>query len=168
MYMALGQTHRRFNLITGVLFLGIVLVVSNADWESVGCFSIAYIFGTFILSPDIDLGPNKYSRWSKLFLYPYSLIFKHRGISHSIFLGTLTRILYGLILGHILIVIGQSFFEQERITEVYLSFLSHLFFDFNYDFWPHKWLLWMHAGLFCSDLSHVFLDSVTTKLKKLF
>jgi uncharacterized metal-binding protein len=166
--MALGSTHRKFNALTSVFFSAIVLVVSAGDWEAIGCFLIAFVLGTFILSPDVDLGPNKYSRWSKLFLYPYSLLFKHRGISHSIFFGTLTRIVYGVVLGYLLLVIGEKTIYQGEVSGEFISFFQQLFFNFSYSYWPHKWLLWFYSGLFCSDLSHVFLDSLSSRLKKLF
>ena len=55
--MALGPTHRRFNLFTGVIFFVIVMIATKLDWECMGCFTIAFVLGTFIISPDIDLGP---------------------------------------------------------------------------------------------------------------
>lgn len=166
--MALGPTHRRFNLFTGVIFFVIVMIATKLDWECMGCFTIAFVLGTFIISPDIDLGPNKYSRWSRFFIYPYSFIFKHRGLSHSIFFGTLSRVLYGLIFAHLIIYIGDALFQEEPISGYYLDFLSRLFFEFDYRYWPHKWLFWAYIGLFCSDFSHILLDSLSSKLKRLF
>ncbi len=56
-----------------------------------------------MLSPDLDLSENKWGcrakhRWGLLSGYwvPYGKMFKHRGMSHWIAIGTGTRLLYGL------------------------------------------------------------------------
>lgn len=60
-------------------------------------FSLSYVTASLLLSPDLDLArsdPNR--RWGALrFLWaPYAALFRHRGISHSLLLGPLTRLLY--------------------------------------------------------------------------
>lgn len=166
--MALGSTHRTFNLFTCVIYSALVVVFTGFDWEALGCFLICYILGTFILSPDIDLGPNRYAGISKIFIYPYSMLFKHRGISHSIFLGTLTRIIYALILLAIIFLVSDQFMLTNHWFDGLLQFIESFIFRFNYNYWPHKWLVWGYGGLFLSDFSHVLLDSLSGLKKKIF
>lgn len=133
-----------------------------------GTFSIGYGFGTTILTPDIDLGPNRFAGVSKLFLYPYSLIFKHRGISHSLFFGTLSRIVYGFFIGVLLLTLGSLLIDRNMELTLDLSVLvKELFLDYNYQIWWHKWLAWLYLGLFWSDFSHILLDTVTTKISRI-
>ena len=66
---------------------------------------VGAIAGWFI-TPDADVNgsseeerriPQPFRFFWKLVLYPYSLLFRHRGISHWIVVGTFTRIFYLLI-----------------------------------------------------------------------
>lgn len=166
--MALGSTHRKFNILTGVIYSVLIVIFSSFDWEAFGCFLICFTFGTFILSPDIDLGPNRFAGISKFFIYPYSFIFKHRGISHSIFLGTLSRVLYGLVFLAIIFLISDQFKLTNNSFKNLFEFMQSFVLHFNYAYWPHKWLIWCYVGLFLSDFSHVLLDSLSGIKKKLF
>lgn len=69
----------------------------DASWTAIALFTGAYLFSSLLLSPDLDLRHNETRRrWGLLgFIWiPYTKIFKHRGLSHSLFLGTLTRLAY--------------------------------------------------------------------------
>ena len=62
-------------------------------------FAAAFVAGTFLLSPDLDLAEQHVSiknNWGWLgFLWvPYGWVFSHRGISHSWIVGPLTRLVY--------------------------------------------------------------------------
>lgn len=166
MSLALGITHRRFNFLLSPVYLFIVGLFTYFDWEALGCFGIGYLLGTTILTPDVDLGPNRFAGLSKLFLYPYSLIFKHRGVSHSIFLGTLTRVLYALLISWIVLYIGSLLFTREQMGLAPLAYIKQFILDYNYRVWWHKWLTWLYIGLFMADLSHIFIDSCSSWLKK--
>jgi uncharacterized metal-binding protein len=66
-------------------------------------FVIAYLVGTFLLTPDLDLSNQSVrakSNWGILghLWRPYGLLFSHRGISHSWIAGPLTRLVYLAIL----------------------------------------------------------------------
>lgn len=121
-----------------------------------GCFS-----GIFI-SPDLDLAGRTISetlmiRWLGLlgqiwvFLWlPYACFYKHRGVSHIPFLGTVTRVLYMAAL-----YIG-------------LHLLLHYFYAFDLLIWPQvHWqqMLIFAAGLAVSDIGHWALDGFVLKLK---
>ncbi len=60
-------------------------------------FSLSYTLASFLLSPDLDLRRAAAGRrWGPLRVIwiPYSLLFRHRGLSHSLLWGPLTRMGY--------------------------------------------------------------------------
>jgi uncharacterized metal-binding protein len=95
--MPSGKTHLRIEL-----FLLPCALLAFWYWidprrESLLVFGGAYLFSALMLSPDLDLRYNRArSHWGVLgFLWiPYTWLFKHRGLSHSLIVGTLTRLLY--------------------------------------------------------------------------
>lgn len=67
--------------------------------QAVTTFSVSYLVGTFLVTPDLDLaeqGVRAKSNWGLLGMLwiPYGAMFSHRGLSHTWILGPLTRILY--------------------------------------------------------------------------
>lgn len=109
--MPAGRTHNKINLIVLLLLLGI-LTASNlffglgnflavSFWLLLAVFVASYLFSNFMLSPDLDLyRSSAANNWGvfKFIWYPYSKIFKHRGLSHSILVGAPTRIIYLMII----------------------------------------------------------------------
>lgn len=66
-------------------------------------FSLGFLAGTFLLSPDLDLseqGVNSKRNWGFLgpLWVPYGMVFSHRGLSHTWIIGPLTRLAYLAIL----------------------------------------------------------------------
>ncbi len=64
-------------------------------------FTAAFLAGTFLLSPDLDMADhrqkvNSKRNWGPLgaLWVPYGLVFSHRGLSHTWILGPLTRLAY--------------------------------------------------------------------------
>lgn len=60
-------------------------------------FTIAYLLGTFLITPDLDLWVSKpRKRWGllRILWMPYSTLMTHRRLSHGYLLGPLTRIIY--------------------------------------------------------------------------
>jgi uncharacterized metal-binding protein len=153
-----GRTHTTVDLI---LLLSILAVLFSwrevvIDWVGsverfrtcVLGFSLAYLFSTFFLSPDLDLDRCRArSRWGifGMLWYPYSKIFRHRGISHSIIFGMVTRILY-LILIVALLQLGLRRFLG---IDVGLSVERQL--DFSV-------VGAIAAGLYIPDATHIILD----------
>jgi uncharacterized metal-binding protein len=99
--MSSGKTHDRIGLALGpIAALGFGLVsqqLHNPSLLWVG--AIAYTVGITHLSPDLDLKSNPYHRWSllKFIWHPYQSVCPHRGFSHDILIGTLSRVLYLLL-----------------------------------------------------------------------
>jgi uncharacterized metal-binding protein len=104
-----GRTHEAINL---TFFAGLAAGYAYArsrgmtaeleqlvSPQSVTLFSISYLVGTFLVTPDLDLAENSVrakSNWGLLGLLwiPYGALFSHRGLSHTWIVGPLTRLLY--------------------------------------------------------------------------
>ncbi|MEM8967257.1 MAG: DUF2227 family putative metal-binding protein [Bacteroidota bacterium] len=156
--MAAGRTHN-----VGTLLL--TPVVAWAAWElsqhdilttwlaGIGCF-----FGIF-MSPDLDMRQHTVSettllRWSLgvgylwIFLwYPYAMLFRHRGISHTPLIGTATRVLY---------LIGIALIVQ---------YAAQTLLGATWSIWPwaqeyQYGITVFIAGLAVSDIGHWVLDHV--------
>ena len=111
--MANGKAHDRFNIFIGT-FIVAVMFATKMDFAIILSFTAAYLFSTLILSPDIDLGPKKRAGLLRPLIYPYSMFFKHRGFSHHLILGTLSRVIYGVIV-------------FIALSNIILLFLNHVF-----------------------------------------
>jgi uncharacterized metal-binding protein len=108
-----GDIHLRLELAALLLIvvggLGMASLGELDDWSDslvplVG-FVGAYLFSCLLLSPDLDLARSSpQNRWGPLRLLwrPYARLFRHRGLSHNLLFGPLSRILYlGVILATI-------------------------------------------------------------------
>lgn len=67
--------------------------------ETLKTFSLSYLVGTFLVTPDLDLAENRVqarNNWGLLGLLwiPYGALFSHRGLSHTWLVGPLTRLVY--------------------------------------------------------------------------
>lgn len=98
--MPSGKTHNVINIVSlPVILLSLYLLSSRyhvlnqyMNLRIISVFTASYLFGTFFLSPDLDIESSSYERWGILrFLWwPYKVLFKHRGISHHPVFGPLT------------------------------------------------------------------------------
>jgi len=165
--MSKGKSHDRFNLIIGAILTGLLLGLERS-WPVVLVFVIGWLIATFIFSPDTDIAPKKRTTILRLFLYPYSVFFKHRGISHSILFGTLTRVMYVLWCFGILIWIFQKMGYIPITIENYGAFLWDFLINYDYSKLHYKMLTWFYLGMFLADFCHIFLDRLTHFIKKLF
>lgn len=164
--MALGKTHDRINLIMGTLICG-VLIGFGQDPYVTGSFAFGWLVSTLIFSPDSDLMPKARTGPLRFFLYPYSVFFKHRGLSHSFLFGTVTRFVYGILM---LGLLTYVLYEMDKIKfspKDYFSFLYYWLRAFNYDYLQYQMLAWLFGGAFLADLCHIFTDVISSGLKKL-
>jgi uncharacterized metal-binding protein len=103
--MPSGGRHLRLELFLLPLFLA-GLYFMKPDWKWLTTFGSAYLFSSLWLSPDLDLRSNDTRRRWGVFGFiwiPYTKIFKHRGLSHNLLFGPLTRVGYLFLLGFIVI-----------------------------------------------------------------
>ena len=114
-----GKNHNIINITVLMLILSITYgLFSRSDIsfpvqlpsiELILIFSVTYLFGTFFLSPDLDIDSSPYNRWGvfKFLWWPYKVIFKHRGLSHHPIFGPLTILInFALIFVPVLVVLG--------------------------------------------------------------
>ncbi len=155
--MPLGKTHDKMSYLICIA-ASITLYTYHLRLDFLVLFSIGWLVATLFFSPDLDIMPKKRSFLLAPFLYPYSLIFKHRGVSHSIFLGTLTRVIYGILVSlfiiYILFEMGKIEHSPETAWEGLIFYLKN--FDIGRD--EYRYLVWPFLGAWLSDLVHIALD----------
>jgi len=132
-------------LLGGVYYLFDMGVNSNM----VMVFAASYVFSLLMLSPDLDVnrGSASLRRWGPFgFLwYPYKELFRHRGMSHNLLLGPLTRLLYfGLLVWVIFSAVNVGIKLPALQKEVVLAFV---------------------AGIWLPDVLHCLLDRTVTWMK---
>jgi len=141
--MASGVTHARATK-RNIIILGVPTVLVGTalyldqTWAWLG-FSLGLVIG-HLLTPDIDHHYYTHEewrirRWNKVlgllwsaYWWPYEKLHSHRGISHTLFVGTIGRFLY-LLWGPLLL---------------------------SLDLWPF-WLVVL-AGWIVQDCTHLWLD----------
>ena len=132
---------------------GALLVPEPVEqWWFVG----GYIFGTFMLSPDLDMQMSRpASRWWVLrgLWLPYGRIAAHRGRSHKVLVGLFLRLLYLLGLVGVIVFVASSF-DVHLLTVPWSAMGVKL--------------MSLGLGLFVADILHIFLDSIVTRLKRSF
>lgn len=141
------KTHVSVNLFLGLpLSLAAMKYTVQSAPQDTLIFAGAFIYGTFFLHPDVDLARKiRLFSLKGLFTFPfrsYSLFFRHRGISHTPVIGTLTRILW------------------------LIGFCWIVFFCFNWAFpdlakLETSYLCFGVCGLIIADLFHFILDQIS-------
>lgn len=119
--MASGRMHETIN-VASLMGMGVAFAVLQDHpvfdpplGEVVGVvsryvFAAAFLIGTFLVTPDLDLAEGHVrakKHWGLLGVLwvPYGLLFTHRGISHTWFAGPLTRLLYMAFVGALLVLL---------------------------------------------------------------
>ena len=157
--MPSGRTHTRIDLVMLVVLLGggayfwgpLTRFFGRDEFSEYSIvFVVSYLFGTFLLSPDMDLAKSDPMRnWGVLRLLwrPYSHLFKHRGVSHMPIVGTLTRVLYILSVVYVVGAVANVFFNMG--WKMSLRDLQRI-----------DWVgvIWALCGLCLPDLFHILAD----------
>ncbi len=156
--MPSGRVHNLINIAAySVLAAGVlyatrsgVTVVTQAQTLN---FTLGFMAGTFLLSPDLDLSEGRVDskrHWGILgFLWiPYGMIFSHRGLSHTWILGPLTRIAYMAVSIAIIVGLLRTFAPDVHLPRI-----------------PHpisvKFLMPIVAGYYLSQWLHLIADGVS-------
>lgn len=135
--MSSGRVHFVANVSVGLAFWGFMSITENPNTIPL---SLGLALGT-IITPDYDYKniriKNKIEKnvpiigslWTTFWL-PYALIFKHRGLSHNIIIGTPSRFLYLLIIP---LFIFRNYIDIQFLFILFLGWylqdLVHYFFD---------------------------------------
>ncbi|MFT5365730.1 MAG: putative metal-binding protein [Candidatus Latescibacterota bacterium] len=157
--MPSGKIHTRIDLFLLVVLIGaagyfwslLTGYFGRDEFVEYGSvFVVAYLFGTFLLSPDMDLNTSDPMRnWGVLRLLwrPYAHFFKHRGVSHVPILGTLTRVVYILLLVYVIFAVANALFDLG--WELSVKNLRGV---------DQKAIIWGLCGLCLPDIFHIMAD----------
>lgn len=144
------KTHVAFNLLVAlpIATTGCYYIYSPHHLYLI-TFVSAFFYGTCFMNPDLDLihQIKLFSLRGALTL-PfrfYSKIFKHRGLSHSVLFGTITRIGWLSGVGLLLFYMIYQTFPTEKKFFYYLNSYK-------------LYLIYGLAGLVLADWCHLFLD----------
>lgn len=151
------KTHDRIN--TAVLLV-VISSLYYIMWKEIGMaarylnvyillvFSLAYLFATFFLSPDLDINSKPYKRWGvlKFLWWPYKVLFKHRGFSHNPVIGPMTIILNLAVIVVALLLIGGI--DLRSI--------------------PSSFIIATTTGMVLSMEVHIISDNVISRMKGIF
>lgn len=88
------KAHTTINLLSLATLILILIRYTALGATELLILAIAYMFGTYFLSPDMDIKSTSYKRWGflRIFWWPYKVFFRHRGYSHHIIIGPLSRL----------------------------------------------------------------------------
>lgn len=150
-----GKTHIKINI---TLLLGILLSLhtnfmkSNippeyTEFDTIAIFSFAFIFGTYHLSPDLDIKSEPFKRWGilKYIWWPYQKIFKHRGKLHN------------PLSGPIIIISTVGLFIIVPVVKLFNLDTTNI---------PTKYLISLLTGIVISIEAHILTDVIYTKVKR--
>ncbi|MFO8033826.1 MAG: DUF2227 family putative metal-binding protein [Candidatus Bipolaricaulota bacterium] len=146
--MAAGRSHLALELGTLPLWLGAGVCLGITHHHLL-VFSLSYTAGSILLSPDLDLrraSPSR--RWGPLraIWAPYAHLFRHRGLSHSLLWGPLTRVGY---------LLGWAAAGWFALT---------LTWGFPYEVPPlGAYLPALSVGLYVPHVLHVLLDRASNR-----
>ena len=151
--MANYKTHTGFNLFFALpTLIGLGYYFFQPPEKALITFTVTFIYATLFMNPDLDLVHQiklfSVRGFITLPFRGYSKIFKHRGISHSFLLGSVTRIIW---LSSILLLVGFSF----SFSEYLFSFYEHF----------KTYFIYALIGICLADWSHLLLD--TKKMRKI-
>jgi uncharacterized metal-binding protein len=129
------------------------------SYDLLGAFTLSFLVGTFLVTPDLDLAENKVrpkDNWGLLrwLWIPYGKMFKHRGLSHTWLLGPLTRLLY--IFAWLIILMGLAF---AGIVASAMAGLSYEIVIIPLENWLNL-LLGATLGFYLSQWLHLIADGV--------
>ncbi|RLC49191.1 MAG: hypothetical protein DRH57_00365 [Candidatus Cloacimonadota bacterium] len=153
------RAHNKINFVMYFICLAIILIffhrlekiISPALNILLLIFTASYIFSNYFLSPDLDLKKNECKKNWGIFGFiwvPYTSVFKHRGISHSIIFGPLTRIIYLLLI----ILLPLIVLKKIGILNIDISI--------NLDSFGWKVLITVIIGIYLPCLFHTLADRI--------
>ncbi|MDO4245282.1 MAG: metal-binding protein [Deinococcus sp.] len=160
-----GRVHNLINLAAFAVLGGAALILERQRLWPDPTFSLtpammlnftwAFMAGTFLLSPDLDLSEGRVDskrRWGPLgFLWvPYGKMFSHRGLSHTWLVGPLTRLIYLALIAALVWTVVKYAWPQlglgwPRLPQPF----------------PYKVALPIAAGYYVSQWLHLVADGIS-------
>lgn len=153
--MAQYKTHSIFNIFIALpLFVWGISYFFQPSYNLLIIFGTCFTYSTLFMSPDVDLA-NKIKLFSikGLLTLPfrgYSKIFKHRGLSHSIILGSITRIVWlGAFFYLVLFLLNKPLLNKKEVVSILKS----------------DYFLYGFTAIILADFCHILLDFKIFKIK---
>ncbi len=163
--MSDGKTHDRIGLFFGIVFAVIIFLLIEVILGI--SFAAGWLLSLFVFSPDTDLMPKKRTGILAFVLYPYSILFKHRGVSHSLLLGTLSRVIYIFItLIIIIFVLSKMGYVEFNFSNFWMA-SQQFIVGFSWDRPIYRIIIAFYGGMFGADTVHIMLDMWSSFVKKL-
>jgi uncharacterized metal-binding protein len=155
--MAMYYGHVRFNLFLALpVFLGAAYYFLHPSRDLMITFAAVFSYSTLFMNPDLDLA-NQVKLFSirGLLTLPfrsYATFFSHRGISHNVVLGSLSRILWLAAWGGLIFLVMYKTLPTKATL---------------YKYYRHyqPFILYSLAAICLADWCHLLLDR--KELKKL-
>lgn len=147
-------THRRINnlvLMGPIIGLGVWEIKYFDFWPLVGGFLLA----TYLFSPDNDLGPRSETWPLSFFTYSYKFFFRHRGLSHNIIIGPISRLIYWFAIAFGFLWITNSYYQI-----LFQRFFISLFIEHSMQFIEYKAFYSFVIGHWLADISHIMVDKI--------
>jgi uncharacterized metal-binding protein len=166
--MSVGKVHETINNFFFFPIICLLAFVLKIKMDLIFSFSFGWLFATFIFSPDMDLRPKKSLGPFRFIFWPYSLLFRHRGLSHSLLFGTFTRLIYMAIL--MILFQGLYLAVLGKLQALHLGSWKDALFYFNYTFLPSKefyLVAFAFFGMAAADLCHYFMDFLYSMMQKI-
>lgn len=175
--MCNGNQHTTINLSVSLAFLVYLVLISFLKIKfAVLCF-VATSIASLFLSPDLDL-PNSKSQmawgWFKWLWWPYHKACSHRGVSHLVLIGTITRTIYFILIGMCLyffyqaiLIVWNSPYDIPNIQMVFLKSIANIgTLIVAIGRYHIEELLIVISGFLLADTLHIISDMVCTLFKK--
>jgi len=156
--MASYIKHVRFNLFLAFpIILGLIYYFLHPSYHLMITFTAVFFYSTLFMNPDLDIA-NKIKLGSirGILTFPfrsYAKIFKHRGISHNLLLGSLTRILWLAMWGVLI------FFVLYKTLPTKVSL-------YRYYQQYHSFILYGLSAVCLADWCHLVLDQKVAKRRR--
>lgn len=148
------KTHNIFNIfITYPIFSFIIYSFFHFSLYEFLIFSSVYFYCSFFMSPDVDIAHKiKFFSLRGFLTFPfrsYSRIFKHRGLSHHLLLGSITRIVWLSLWALLILYLCHLPLKKPSFIKFIKSYQSEI--------------IWSFTAIFLADLSHILLDKIKVK-----
>jgi len=150
--------HVRFNLFLALpIILGLGYYFLRPSYLLIITFAAVFSYSTLFMNPDLDVA-NQIKLFSirGMLTFPfrsYAILFKHRGLSHNLILGSLTRIFWLAIWGIIIFwAIYKTFPTKISLYRYYQQY--------------HSFILYSLSAICLADWCHLLLDSKVIKRLK--
>ena len=154
------RTHTLVNLLVALpLCVAGAALFTKLPTPLIATFVGCLVYGTLFMNPDMDLAHQiKLKSIRGLLSFPfrtYSMVFKHRGLSHSLVFGTLTRLLWVAMYAIAILYIVHKILPIALPLKKWLLHYKHYYAA-------------GFVGFFVADLCHLIMDFLHShKIKRL-